>query len=107
MLTGAAFDALTAEDTTCADLIKKWSAKNDARAEGQKNKLVSRYSWSLPQESFKPPPEEPTKGQFFNWGVTGAEPLNQCAWLRSHRHGWEYMTCFFDLAFKEVQVLTF
>lgn len=107
MLKGAAFDALNAEETTRAEAIKKRSAKNDARMDGRKNKPVSAYSWSFPPEPFKPPPEKPTKGQFFNWGVTGTEPLIQCAWLRSHRHGWEYMPRFFDLVFKEVQVLAF
>lgn len=107
ILRGAAFDALNAEETTRAEAIKKWSAKNDARVDGRKNKPVAGYSWSFPPEPFKPPPEKPTQGQFFNWGVTGAEPLNQCAWLRSHKHGWEYMPRFFDLVFKEVQVLAF
>ena len=31
ILKGAAFDALTAEETTRAEAIKKWSAKNDGR----------------------------------------------------------------------------
>ena len=66
ILRGAAFDALNAEETTRAEAIKKWSAKNDARVDGRKNKPVSGYSWSFPLEPFKPLPEKPTKGQFFN-----------------------------------------
>ena len=38
MLRGASFDALAAEETTRAKAItKKWSAKNDARVDSQKN----------------------------------------------------------------------
>ena len=107
MLKGDAYDALSASEQTRAVATARWSAKNDARTEGRKNKPVAGYSWSFPPEPFTPPPEKPSKDQFFNWGVTGTEPLNQCAWLRSHRHGWEYMPHFFQLVFKEVQVLAF
>ena len=96
VVTGAAFDALNADETARAEAIKKWSVKQDARADGRKNRPVSGYNWTFPPEPFKPPPEKPTKGhQFFNWGVTGIEPLNQCAWLCSHKHGWEFMPHFF------------
>ena len=36
ILRGSAFDALNAEETTRAEAIKKWSAKNGARVDGRK-----------------------------------------------------------------------
>ena len=87
--------ALNADETARAEAIKKWSAKQDAGTEGRKNREVSGCNWTFPLESSKLPPAKPTKGQFFNWGVTGIEPLNQCAWLHSHKHGWEFMPHFF------------
>ena len=43
ILKGFAFDALNAEETTCIEAIKKWSAKNDTRVDGRKNQPVSGY----------------------------------------------------------------
>ena len=91
---------LNSAETARAKAIKKWSAKNDTRSEGRKNKPISGYSWSFSPDKFEPPPQKPTKGQFFNWGLIGTEPLNQCGWLRSHKHGLEFMSRFFDLVFK-------
>ena len=78
LLKGTAYDQLTSTEQARSEAIKKWSAKNDARTDGRKNKPISGYSWSSPPDKFEPPPQKPSKGQFFNWGIIGTEPLNQC-----------------------------
>ena len=88
-------------------VTKEWIEKQTKREEGRQGKGVQPYTWKFPPPKIAAPPRQPNKDQFFNWGPSGLEQMDQCSWLRMEHHGWEFMPHFLDKVLEGTKKLAF